>query len=118
MGTFCPDASFEAFAHRGKLMAMNGYRQHAAECLSIADDITISPKNRLVLLAMAQAWLKLAQRAEANPDADIVQQPASPSSTRLTPSSLLAPRNSWCWQHAMPSLSCTFDASSPPPAGS
>ena len=69
----------------GKLMAMNGYRQHAAECLSIADDITISPKNRLVLLAMAQAWLKLAQRAEANPDADIVQQPASPSSSVLTP---------------------------------
>ena len=85
MGTFCPNASFGAFAHRGKLMAMNGYRQHAAECLSIADDITISPKNRLVLLAMAQAWLKLAQRAEANPDADIVQQPASPSSSVLTP---------------------------------
>ena len=59
METFCLDASFVAFAHRGKLMAMNEYRHHAAECLSMADDITISPRNRLVLLAMAQAWLKL-----------------------------------------------------------
>jgi hypothetical protein len=85
MGTFCRDASCAAFAHRGKLMAMNEYRHHAAECLSIADDITISPRNRLVLLAMAQAWLKLAQRAEANPDADIVHQPACASSSALTP---------------------------------
>ena len=85
MGTFCPDVSCGAFAHRGKLMVMNEYRHHAAECLIIADDITISPKNRLVLLAMAQAWLKLAQRAEQTPGADIVHQPASPSSKVITP---------------------------------
>ena len=85
MGTYCRDASCAAFAHRGKLMAMNEYRHHAAECLSMVDDIAISPKNRLVLLAMAQAWLKLAQRAEQNPGVDIVHQPASPSSEVLTP---------------------------------
>jgi len=63
---------------------MNEYRRHAAECLSMVDDITISPNNRLVLIAMAQAWLKLAQRAEANPAVEIVRQPASPSSEVLT----------------------------------
>jgi hypothetical protein len=81
-GTSCPDASFGAFAHWGPThMATNEYRHHAAECLSIADDITISPKSRLVLLAMAQTWLKLAQRVEANADADVDNQPASPSIT-------------------------------------
>src|SRR6516165_4267744 len=74
MRTFCPDASSVTFAHRGELMAMNEYRRHAAECLSMVDDITIGPKNRLVLIAMAQAWLKLAQRAEANPGVDIVHE--------------------------------------------
>jgi hypothetical protein len=58
-------------------MAMNEYRHRAAECLSIVDDITTSPKNRLVLVAMAQAWLQLPRRAEANLGADIVQQPPS-----------------------------------------
>jgi hypothetical protein len=72
-------------------MATNEYRQHAAECLSIADDITISPKSRLELLAMAQAWLKLAQLAEANSGVDIVHQPASPSSS-VSPD-LAAPPN-------------------------
>ena len=85
MGTFFPDASSAAFAHRGKLMAMNEYRHHAAECLIMADDITISPRNRLVLLAMAQAWLKLAQRAEQNPAGEIVHQPVSQSNEVLTP---------------------------------
>jgi hypothetical protein len=55
----------------------NEYRHHAKECLIIADDITISPKSRLVLLAMAQTWLKLAQRAEATPGMDIVHPPPS-----------------------------------------
>ena len=75
METFCLDASFVAFAHRGKLMAMNEYRRHAAECLSIADDITINPKSKLLLLGMAQAWLKLALRAETTPGLDIVHPP-------------------------------------------
>jgi hypothetical protein len=51
----------------------------------MADDITINPKNRLLLLAMAQAWLKLAQRAEQNPAGEIVHQPVSQSNEVLTP---------------------------------
>jgi hypothetical protein len=48
-------------------MATNEYRRHALECLSIADAITTIPENRMLLIAMAQAWLKLAQRAEQDP---------------------------------------------------
>jgi len=59
-------------------MAMNEYRRHAWECLCIADENTTSPENRTLLLGMAQAWLKLAQRAEQNPFADIGSQPNSP----------------------------------------
>jgi len=49
-------------------MAISKYRRYAAECLLISDGVT-HPQNRISLLAMAQAWLKLAQRAEqsANP---------------------------------------------------
>ena len=48
-------------------MAMNEYRRHAAECLLLADDTT-DPKNKLLLVAMAQAWLRLARRAEDTRD--------------------------------------------------
>jgi hypothetical protein len=58
------------------VMATNEYRLHAAECLSIADDIT-SPKHKLVLIAMAEAWLRLARRVEQGLVA--VDQPPSPS---------------------------------------
>jgi len=44
-------------------MELNEYRLHAAECLCIADEIT-EPKNKMMLLAMAQSWLKLAQQVE------------------------------------------------------
>ena len=58
------------------------YRRYAAECLLIADGIT-DPENRISLLAMAQAWLKLAQRAEqqegsANP---LAQPPPTEASS-------------------------------------
>jgi hypothetical protein len=49
-------------------MRINEYRRYAAECLLIADGIN-DPENRITLLAMAQAWLKLAQRAEQDPSA-------------------------------------------------
>ena len=58
-------------------MAMNEYRRHAAECLLLADD-TSDPKNKLLLVAMAQAWLKLAQRAEENLTRDFVYETSSP----------------------------------------
>ena len=44
-------------------MAINEYRRYAAECVLIADGMT-SPGHKVSLLAMAQAWLKLARRAE------------------------------------------------------
>jgi hypothetical protein len=58
-------------------MAMNEYRRHASECLAIADDTT-DPENKVLLIAMAQAWLRLAQQAERNVAIDIAHQP-SPS---------------------------------------
>jgi hypothetical protein len=55
-------------------MAINEYRRHALECLWIADENTTSPKNRTLLVGMAQAWLKLAQRAEQKASADVFLQ--------------------------------------------
>ena len=52
-------------------MAINQYRRRAIECLCIADELTTSAENRILLLDMAQAWLKLAQRAEQNRSAEI-----------------------------------------------
>ena len=66
-------------------MAINQYRRHALECLWIADENTTSPENRTLLVGMAQAWLKLAQRAEQNPAGEIVHQPVSQSNEVLTP---------------------------------
>jgi hypothetical protein len=59
-------------------MAINEYRRRAVECLCIADENTTSAKNRMLLLGMAQAWLKLAQRFEQNPSGEILWRPASP----------------------------------------
>jgi len=58
-------------------METNEYRRHAFECLSIADDTMTSANNRMLLLGMAQAWLKLARQAEQNPFADVTWQPNS-----------------------------------------
>ena len=55
-------------------MAINEYRRHAAECLAIADETTTNPQNKLVLIAKAQACLKLAQQAENNSAADLVYE--------------------------------------------
>jgi hypothetical protein len=44
-------------------MAINEYRRYAAECVLVADGMT-NPGHKVSLLAMAQAWLKLARRAE------------------------------------------------------
>ena len=55
-------------------MTISKYRRYAAECLLISDGAT-DPQNRISLLAMAQAWLKLAQRAEQEGAADPCAQP-------------------------------------------
>ena len=63
-------------------MAISQYRRRAVECLCIADENTISPESRMLLVGMAQAWLKLAQRAEQNPSAEIVSEKTSPPIVR------------------------------------
>jgi hypothetical protein len=44
-------------------MKLNEYRHRAADCLRIADEIS-GPQNKILLIAVAQAWLKLAQKLE------------------------------------------------------
>src|SRR5436190_7448842 len=66
----------------GGLMPINQYRRRAVECLRIADENTVSPESRMLLVGMAQAWLKLAQRAEQNPSAEIVSEKTSPPIVR------------------------------------
>ena len=66
-------------------MAINEYRRHAVECLRIADEGATSPENRMLLLTMAQAWLKLAQRAEQHPSTGVSWQPRSPSIAAAVP---------------------------------
>ena len=59
-------------------MAINQYRRHALECLCMADENAISPENRMLLVGMAQAWLKLAQLVEQNPSAEMLWHTTSP----------------------------------------
>jgi hypothetical protein len=66
-------------------MAINEYRRHALECLCIADENTTSLENRMLLVGMAQAWLKLARRAEQNPSAEILWQTTSPPLAATAP---------------------------------
>jgi hypothetical protein len=58
---------------------MNEYRRHAAECLTIADDTATNPENKMLLIAMAQAWLRLAQQAERNAATDIAHLSSPPA---------------------------------------
>lgn len=62
-------------------MAINEYRLNAAECLCIADEMA-NPKRKMLLIAMAQAWLKMAQEAEqeaaANPSQHVSTLNAQP----------------------------------------
>jgi hypothetical protein len=67
------------------LMATNEYRRYALECLCIADDNTTSPENRMLLVGMAQAWLKLAQRAEQNLSTETLWQAPSPPLAATAP---------------------------------
>jgi hypothetical protein len=53
------------------------YHLHAANCTDIARR-TSDPKNRLVLLQMAAAWLKLAEQAEKNTQVSLVYEAPEP----------------------------------------
>ncbi len=45
--------------------ARNNYRQHALECLRLAND-THESGTKAALIDMAQAWIKLAEQAQRN----------------------------------------------------
>jgi hypothetical protein len=48
------------------------YRQHAQECLRLANE-TLESSTKAVLIDMAQAWIKLADQAQRNRRFDLVQ---------------------------------------------
>src|ERR1700730_13286921 len=54
-------------------MASDEYRRNAIECLQLADGISDTP-SRLLLIHMAQAWLRLADQAEKNLTTDVVYE--------------------------------------------
>jgi hypothetical protein len=51
------------------------YRIHAAECLRLARQVT-TPTDKTLLLAMADHWVRLAERAEARGDDDASEEGA------------------------------------------
>jgi hypothetical protein len=59
-------------------MAISDYQLRALECFRFADDNATSSENRTLLVGIAQAWLKLAQRVEQNSSADLSSRRTSP----------------------------------------
>jgi hypothetical protein len=53
------------------------YRLYASRCVEIAQDTT-NPDRRAALLAIAQAWLGLADQAEKNSDVVLVYETPTP----------------------------------------
>jgi len=53
------------------------YLARARHCLDIASAVEAS--RRLILFEMAQAWMRLAERAERNRKSDTVYEPPRPS---------------------------------------
>ncbi|MFL4980860.1 MAG: hypothetical protein ACJ8FU_15455 [Xanthobacteraceae bacterium] len=49
------------------------YRRKAAQCILVAEETT-DAANRLVLMEMAQAWVRLAEQAEKNLLTDVVYE--------------------------------------------
>jgi hypothetical protein len=54
-------------------MASDDYRRNAIECLRIADE-TISARSRVLLIHMAESWMRLSQKAEKNLTTDLVYE--------------------------------------------
>ena len=46
------------------MSAAETYRQHAGDCVRLAQSIS-SPEDRALLMEMAAMWLRLAERAES-----------------------------------------------------
>ena len=57
-------------------MIREKYELQAAQCLLLANQTTNS-KNKLALMEMARAWLRLADQAEKNSHADLVYETPS-----------------------------------------
>ena len=57
------------------------YRRNAIECVRIADE-TISARSRVLLIHMAESWMRLSQQAEKNLTTDLLSE---------TPHRVLAP---------------------------
>jgi hypothetical protein len=53
------------------------YRRYALECFRFAGEMA-DPSCKTVLLDMAQSWLRLAEQAEKNAKADLVDEPLPP----------------------------------------
>ena len=73
-----PDASFDM----GRLMssrsaAASYYRLNATHCVEIAHDIA-DRERKATLVAMAQAWLMLADQAEKNSEISLVYETPTP----------------------------------------
>jgi hypothetical protein len=55
---------------RGEFQAVDEYRRNAIECLRIADE-TITARSRVLLIHMAEAWMRLADQAQKNLTPDL-----------------------------------------------
>lgn len=63
---------------RGTVSNPDKYRARAADCIRLAA-IVSSPRERLILVKMAQSWRSLADQAEKNSGADLwYETPAHP----------------------------------------
>jgi hypothetical protein len=60
------------------------YRARAAECLEAAEQAT-DERKRVVLVAMAQSWIRLAEQAVRNSQTDVVYEtpPSRPPDRHL-----------------------------------
>jgi hypothetical protein len=65
-------------------MAVDEYRRNAIECLRIADE-TITARSRVLLIHMAEAWMRLAQQAEKNLTTDLVYETPPPHEHPMLP---------------------------------
>jgi hypothetical protein len=59
------------------------YRQHARHCVEISADFS-DQTSKLLLLEMAQAWIKLADQAEKNQTLDLVYETPETAQYRNT----------------------------------
>jgi len=52
------------------------YRRNAAQCVLMVDD-TLGPEDRLILMQMAAAWLRLAEQSDQDSQPEVAGQASS-----------------------------------------